>query len=68
MPYQIILYDCAGEFCSWDYETFEDAIAVYPKIKKLYPKKVIRVFNRDKCDLNFNGLTDEERNILNEID
>jgi hypothetical protein len=62
--YEVGVFDCAGRFHDETCPSFIDACmeAMHAAVK--WPDKVILVANLDRADLNFDGLTDEERDIV----
>ena len=65
--YSVNVYDQAGEFDSTKCATFDVALAMAQERQRQYPRKVVEVFNLDRCDYDTNGLTEEERDALDEV-
>ena len=65
--YSVNVYDCAGEFDSTKCATFEIALAMAQERQRQYPRKHVEVFNIDRCDYDTNGLTEGEREALDEV-
>lgn len=65
--YSVNVYDQAGEFDSTNCATFEIALAMAQERQRQYPRKVVQVFNLDRCDYDTNGLTEDERDALDEV-
>ena len=59
--YSVEVFDRCGTFAQVDVETFPEALKALEDARIKYPSKVVRVFNVDRVDLDFDGLTDEER-------
>ena len=59
--YSVEIYDCAGTFAETELASFAEALTAASAARVKYPYKVVRVFNLDRVDLGFDGLTDEER-------
>lgn len=64
MTYSIHLYDRAGEYTYETVATFHEAIKVVEKFTRQYPTKVVGAFNDDQVDAGFDGLTDDEREVI----
>jgi hypothetical protein len=63
--YAVNTYDCAGQHSEARCETFEEALQLYRELRAKHQRgKVVAVFNLDRCDLNFDGLTEPEREAL----
>ena len=62
--YAVKVFDCAGLFASTVIFDWDDVVWVYRTLVKKYPTKVVLVFNQDRVDLDFDGLTEEERDEI----
>lgn len=61
--YKVSLFDCAGEFCSFDCATFPEAVRCAIRLDA-WPGKVLQVSNLDRCDIDTLGLTEDEEEAL----
>lgn len=65
--YSITLADPAGVFATYDTNDFPGCIRMVVALARQYPDKVLTVCNLDRCDLGTNGLTEDERDALDEV-
>ncbi len=63
--YEVAVYDCAGEFrrveCG---SNWARCLEVAADMTAKYPRKFVQVVNQDAVDLDFDGLTDDEREAV----
>jgi hypothetical protein len=64
--YSVNVYDCAGEYRSTEVPDFTAALAIYVASRARYPGKVVLVSNLDRCDYDTDGLTEDEREAVNQ--
>lgn len=64
--YSVHFYDRAGEFDFDDAEDFAGCLLLVAAFARKYPDKVVRVSNLDRCDYDTNGLTDGEREAIDD--
>ena len=64
--YAVGVYDCAGEFAVETLATFDETVTLAARWRREYPGKVVCVSNLDRCDYDTNGLTEDERDALDE--
>lgn len=62
--YAVNVYDCAGQYRETRCAGFPEALAVHREERAKFPGKVVLAFNLDRCDVNTDGLTEEEREAL----
>lgn len=62
--YNVNVYDRAGEYERNECGSFDLAVSVYSDKRRAYPDKVVTVSNYDRCDVDFDGLTAEEREAI----
>jgi hypothetical protein len=63
--YSVHVYGCAGEYSETACPDFLSALAAYQQQRAKYRgDKVVAVFNYDRCDERFDGLTEDEREAL----
>lgn len=65
--YSVGVYDCAGEYSTTSCTDFAHLLAVVALMRRLYPGKVVQAFNLDRCDYDTNGLTEDERDAVDEV-
>lgn len=65
--YSVEVFDRAGTFCETECADFAEALKVLNESRVKYPSKVVRVFNVDRMDLGFDGLTEAEREQLDDM-
>ena len=58
--YQVLVADRGGVFREHEYGDFAEALAAASRFHGEYPAKAVRVSNLDRCDVDSDGLTDEE--------
>jgi hypothetical protein len=59
--------DRCGEFLSTTVDSFTAALEIAKKHQATYGlSKLVSVYNQDRMDLEWNGLTDDERDLLAE--
>ena len=66
--YSVNVYDRAGEFERNECGSFELALAVVREKRRAYPEKVVKVFNLDRCDYDTDGLTEDEREAVDNVE
>jgi hypothetical protein len=60
--YVVEVADCAGNFCDEHVgDSFGAALEAVKRLAAKYPAKVVVVYNLDRVDVDFDGLTDDER-------
>lgn len=65
--YSVVVYDEAGEFDRFTCETFVCCLSMFADARRAYPRKVVAAFNLDRNDYDTDGLTDAERDALDEV-
>lgn len=65
--YVVSTNDCAGQFDAVRVDSFEAALTAAREFKRLYPAKVVQVSNFDRCDIDTDGLTDDEREAVSNV-
>ena len=58
--YQVLVADRGGPLREREVEGFADALELAKRWHAELPKKAVRVSNLDRCDVDSDGLTDEE--------
>lgn len=67
MPrYVVCVFDRCGCLSETIATDFAHAVSIAGVLTKQHPREVVRAFNNDQCDLDFDGLTDEERDAIDE--
>lgn len=66
--YCVTVYDCAGEYSSTSRTDFAHVLHVYAMMRRSYPDKVVQAFNIDRCDYDSDGLTEDERDAIAEVE
>lgn len=66
-PYVVELGDIAGMFGEWYAGSFDEMVAIATELKRVYPSKGMRLGNWDCADIDSDGLTDDERELLEEL-
>ena len=66
MKYHVSVNDCAGLFCEQKVDGFEACVALVVEFTRKYPGKVVCPSNLDRCDYDTDGLTEDERDALDE--
>lgn len=65
--YAVGVYDRAGEFERIECDGFGDVLRTVAAKRAAYPGKVVEAFNLDRCDYDTNGLTEDQREALDEV-
>jgi hypothetical protein len=64
--YSVSAYDRCGEVATFPAEDFSRCVKFARVLAKNYPRCAIRAFNNDRCDYDTNGLTEDERDAVND--
>lgn len=63
--YTVCVYDRGGDFAGpYEAATIQEAAIIAARLQGQYPLKAVRTFNTDRNDLDFDGLTEEDRDVL----
>lgn len=64
-PYLVTVGDCAGPIAEYRFRTFTDAKRLVEVVRRCYSgKRAAFVCNLDRMDVDNDGLTEEERDLL----
>ena len=64
MSYLLTVADRAGVFQERNFATFGEVLAATQEARAKWPRKLVMVCNVDQCDVDSDGLTDDEREAV----
>lgn len=65
--YVVKVFDRAGEFDEIECASLYDLLVAVKDARVRYPHKVVSAFNIDRCDCDTDGLTEDEREAVDEV-
>lgn len=65
--YVVSVFDCAGEFDTVGALDFAQCLRTVAEMSARYPGKVVHASNLDRCDYDADGLSDDERDAIDEV-
>lgn len=64
MGYVVTVFDRAGRFSETSATDFDHCVSLYRMLRRWHPDKVVKACNEGLCDVDTDGLTDDERERL----